>query len=46
MGQRQGEFRTKGKYSAATVRGTEWLTQDYCDGTLTQVKTGVVDVRD
>jgi hypothetical protein len=28
------------------VRGTIWLTQDTCDGTLTFVVRGVVDVTD
>jgi hypothetical protein len=28
------------------VRGTEWLVQDSCSGTLTRVKHGVVNVRD
>ena len=32
-----GKFRTSGKYSAATVRGTKWLVQDSCAGTLTRV---------
>jgi hypothetical protein len=42
----KGKFRTRGKTSAASVRGTTWLTEDYCNGTLTLVKTGVVEVRD
>ena len=29
-----GSFSTKGNYAAATVRGTEWLTEDLCEGTL------------
>jgi hypothetical protein len=41
-----GKFRTKGRYSSATVRGTEWTTEDRCDGTLTIVKRGTVDVFD
>ncbi|MGZ4215907.1 MAG: hypothetical protein ACXVHB_17025 [Solirubrobacteraceae bacterium] len=28
-----GRFRTRGKYAAATVRGTQWTTMDRCDGT-------------
>jgi streptogramin lyase len=43
---RSGRFRSHGRDSVATVRGTQWLTQDRCDGTLTVVKTGVVDVRE
>jgi FG-GAP-like repeat/FG-GAP repeat len=45
-GSGKGKFRTTGKYSSATVRGTIWLTQDECDGTLTKVKRGTVRVRD
>ena len=45
-GNGKGKFRTNGKYSSATVRGTIWLTQDRCDGTLTTVKRGTVSVRD
>jgi hypothetical protein len=45
-GSGKGRFRTKGKYSAATVRGTTWLTQERCDGTLTRVRSGTVSVRD
>jgi hypothetical protein len=28
------------------VRGTRWLTEDRCDGTLTRVTNGAVVVRD
>jgi hypothetical protein len=45
-GNGKGKFRTNGKYSSATVRGTIWLTRDRCDGTLTTVKRGTVSVRD
>ena len=45
-GDGKGKFRTSGQYSAATVRGTTWLVQDSCEGTLTRVKVGVVAVRD
>ena len=45
-GDGKGKFRTTGQYSAATVRGTTWLVQDSCEGTLTRVKVGVVGVRD
>jgi hypothetical protein len=41
-----GRFRTRGRYSAATVRGTIWDTVDRCDGTLTVVKRGSVGVLD
>lgn len=45
-GNGKGRFTTKGRYSSATVRGTKWLVQDRCDGTLTRVARGVVLVRD
>jgi hypothetical protein len=45
-GNGKGKFRTTGKYSSATVRGTIWLTQDRCDGTLTSVRRGSVRVFD
>jgi hypothetical protein len=41
-----GNFTTRGRFSAATVRGTEWGTIDRCDGTLTTVERGTVLVRD
>jgi hypothetical protein len=43
-GSGKGKFRTKGSYSAATVRGTQWLVQDSCAGTLTRVTQGSVVV--
>jgi hypothetical protein len=45
-GNGKGKFRTSGKFASATVRGTIWLTQDECDGTLIRVKRGTVQVRD
>jgi uncharacterized delta-60 repeat protein len=36
-GNGRGKFRTRGRYGAATVRGTKWLTDDRCDGTLVRV---------
>ena len=45
-GNGKGRFTSKGRYSSATVRGTKWLVQDQCNGTLTVVKRGVVQVRD
>ena len=45
-GDGKGRFRTKGKFSSATVRGTRWLTQDRCAATLTRVVRGAVSVRD
>jgi hypothetical protein len=41
-----GHFRTHGHNSVATVRGTTWLTEDRCDGTLTRVTSGAVEVYD
>jgi hypothetical protein len=45
-GNGKGKFRTNGKYSAATVRGTIWLVEDRCEGTFTKVSRGTVQVRD
>ena len=45
-GSAKGAFTTKGRFSAATVRGTVWMVQDRCDGTLTEVVEGIVDVFD
>ena len=45
-GNARGRFRTRGRYSSATVRGTIWDTSDRCDGTLTKVRRGSVVVRD
>jgi hypothetical protein len=39
-----GSFSTKGNYAAATVRGTEWLTEDLCEGTLIRVRRDRVSV--
>ena len=39
-----GLFRTSGRFSAATVRGTVWDTIDRCDGTYTVVYRGSVYV--
>ena len=46
FGSAHGRFRTRGRWSTATVRGTEWSVIDRCDGTLTTVKRGTVTVRD
>ena len=45
-GNASGRFRTRGRRSSATVRGTQWLTKDSCTTTTTVVKTGVVLVKD
>jgi hypothetical protein len=41
-----GKFRTRGRYSAATVLGTIWTVTDRCDGTLTHDITDSVTVTD
>jgi Ca2+-binding RTX toxin-like protein len=45
-GSGHGTFRTVGRHSAASVRGTIWQTIDRCDGTVTRVSRGVVRVAD
>ncbi|MDP9293429.1 MAG: hypothetical protein M3O90_03225, partial [Actinomycetota bacterium] len=45
-GDGKGSFRTTGRHAAATVRGTRWLVEDRCDGTLVRVSRGRVAVRD
>jgi hypothetical protein len=46
-GRGRGRFRSRGRRSAASVRGTTWFVQDRCDGsTLTKVRKGKVKVRD
>jgi hypothetical protein len=45
-GNAKGRFRTRGRHSAATIRGTVWSVSDRCDGTLTRVRRGRVRVRD
>ena len=45
-GRGRGRFRIRGRYAAATVRGTDWTVSDRCDGTLTKVRRGRVAVRD
>jgi len=42
----KGRFRTRGRHSAATVRGTRWATVDRCQSTTVKVFEGVVDVAD
>jgi ferric-dicitrate binding protein FerR (iron transport regulator) len=45
-GDGKGKFRTKGRYAAATVRGTRWLVTDTCRTTKVTVRQGSVSVRD
>jgi DNA-binding beta-propeller fold protein YncE len=39
-----GKFSTKGNYAAGAVQGTEWLTEDLCEGTLIRVRRDKVAV--
>jgi hypothetical protein len=39
FGRAHGRFRTRGRNSSATVRGTDWLTEDTCTGTVTENKS-------
>jgi Tol biopolymer transport system component len=43
---RRSRTRTRGRYASATIRGTDWVVEDRCDGTLVRVSRGVVIVRD
>lgn len=45
-GNGKGRFRTRGRYAAASIRGTRWQITDRCDGTLVRVTRGTVTVRD
>ena len=45
-GRGKGRFRTRGRRSSATVRGTTWLTKDSCNATTTTVREGTVIVKD
>jgi hypothetical protein len=45
-GDGKGRFRTHGRNAVATVRGTKWLVEETCSGTLVRVTRGVVSVRD
>jgi hypothetical protein len=42
----KGSFTTKGKYGAATLRGTKWTIADRCDGTRIHDVTDSVAVTD
>jgi hypothetical protein len=41
-----GSFSTRGNYAAGVVQGTEWLTEDLCEGTLIRVTRDKVKVTD
>jgi hypothetical protein len=45
-GNTKGDFRTVGTYASATERGTIWLTQDQCSGTLIKVTADSVTLVD
>ena len=45
-GYSSGDYRTEGTYASATERGTKWLTEDSCAGTLIRVTQGAVTVDD
>jgi len=45
-GSAHGKFRSKGRYAAATVRGTIWTIADRCDGTLAHAIKDTVTVND
>jgi hypothetical protein len=45
-GNGKGRFRTRGRHSSATVRGTIWLQKDTCNTSTTTVRSGTVTVRD
>jgi Tol biopolymer transport system component len=45
-GNAKGRFRTSARFASAAVRGTVWLTEDRCDGTLVRVRVGRVEVFD
>jgi hypothetical protein len=39
-----GSFSTKGNYAAGAVQGTEWVTEDLCEGTVIRVTRDKVAV--
>lgn len=41
-----GRHRSRGRHGSGTVRGTNWLTRDQCNGTLFRVFEGSVRVKD
>jgi Ca2+-binding RTX toxin-like protein len=45
-GRTRGRHRFRGRNSAGVTRGTRWVMEDRCDGTLTRVLEGSVLVRD
>jgi hypothetical protein len=45
-GDARGRFKTRGRFSAATVRGTKWVMDERCDGTRTASQQGAVETTD
>jgi hypothetical protein len=45
-GSGKGKYKTTGKYASATVLGTYWQVEDFCNGTLVSVRKGIVKVFD
>ena len=45
-GSAKGNFRTKGRFASATIRGTQWETEDLCLATRISVQEGIVGVFD
>jgi hypothetical protein len=45
FGRGKGRFRTRGRNSSATVRGTTWVTEDTCQGTSITNVNGKVDTK-
>jgi hypothetical protein len=45
-GRGRGRYRTRGRYGAATARGTHWLLEESCRGTFGFVRDGRVSFRD
>jgi hypothetical protein len=43
---RRGGWRVHGRYSIGASRGTDWITEEKCEGTVTTVISGTVRVRD
>jgi hypothetical protein len=43
---RRGGWRVHGRYSIGGSRGTDWITEETCNGTVTTVISGTVRVRD
>jgi hypothetical protein len=46
FGRGHGRFRTRGRHSIASIRGTEWLVKDTCASTTTVSLHGTVVVND